>query len=106
MAIEPVADYDAPTLDTLQEAARSNAVITHLQHVEIASARLWREGLWDSGEPKAGGLKNRAGWAKWITRYRSELQAVGLPPEVYLSLEHWEDFLENGYLALHPQDRT
>ncbi len=38
-------------------------------------------------------------WDEWIARNRSGLQAIGLPPEVYLSPEHWEDFLENGYLG-------
>jgi hypothetical protein len=46
----------------------------------------------------------REAWAEWVGRYRPDLQAIGLPPEVYLSGEHWEDFLENGYLEWHPQD--
>jgi hypothetical protein len=41
---------------------------------------------------------------EWIARNRSGLDAIGLPPEVYLSPEHWEDFLENGYLEWHQQD--
>jgi hypothetical protein len=45
-------------------------------------------------------------WTKWIDARRPELQGIGLPPEVYLSLAHWDDFLENGYLELHPEDRT
>jgi hypothetical protein len=43
-------------------------------------------------------------WAEWIARYRQDFQAIGLPPEVYLSAAHWQDFLENGYLEWHPQD--
>ena len=45
-------------------------------------------------------------WTEWIARYRPDLQAIGLPPEVYLSREHWNDFLENGCLEWHPQDSS
>jgi hypothetical protein len=48
--------------------------------------------------------EKRSAWAEWIARYRSDLQALGLPPGVYLSPDHWNDFLENGYLEWHPQD--
>jgi hypothetical protein len=48
--------------------------------------------------------KKRSVWAEWIARYRPDLQAMGLSPEVYLSPEHWNDFLENGYLEWHPPD--
>jgi len=55
---------------------------------------------------KERGRERREAWAEWIARYRPELQAIGLPPEVSLSAAHWEDFLENGYLEWHPQDFT
>ena len=48
--------------------------------------------------------EKRSAWAEWTARYRPDLQAIGLSPEVYLSPEHWEDFLENGYLEWHPRD--
>jgi hypothetical protein len=50
--------------------------------------------------------ESRAKWAEWLSLQRPELQAIGLSPEVYLSAEHWADFLENGYLERHPRDRT
>jgi hypothetical protein len=31
---------------------------------------------------------------------------MGLPPEAYLTWDHWYDFLSNGWLEWHPQDRT
>jgi hypothetical protein len=49
---------------------------------------------------------DRGPWAEWIGLHRPALQALGLPPEVYLSADHWADFLENGYLEWHPQDCT
>jgi hypothetical protein len=57
-------------------------------------------------QPKSRAHEDRVGWAEWISIYRSALRLIGLPPEVYLSAEHWTDFLENGYLEWHPQDRT
>jgi len=54
--------------------------------------------------PRNQDHKQREAWAAWIASSRAVLQVIGLPPEVYLSREHWEDFLENGYLEWHPQD--
>ena len=48
----------------------------------------------------------RQEWEAWISLHRAELQAIGLPAEVYLSAAHWGDFLENGYLEWHPQECT
>jgi hypothetical protein len=45
-------------------------------------------------------------WSDWIDMHRPELRALGLPPEVCLSAQHWLDFLENGHLHWHPQDST
>lgn len=45
-------------------------------------------------------------WADWIDLHRPQLRDIGLPSEVYLSDEHWLDFLENGHLHRHPQDST
>jgi hypothetical protein len=50
--------------------------------------------------------ERREAWAAWVALHRPELQAIGLPPEVHLSADHWEDFLENGHLERHPQDCT
>src|SRR4051794_33853627 len=57
-------------------------------------------------QAKNSGHKRRAAWAEWLALHRPKLQAIGLPPEVWLSPEHWEDFLQNGYLEWHPQDCT
>jgi hypothetical protein len=48
----------------------------------------------------------RQAWSEWVARHRETLRAVGLPPEIYLSEAHWLDFMQNGYLELHPEDRT
>jgi hypothetical protein len=45
-------------------------------------------------------------WIDWIEVHRSVLMDIGLPPEVYLSEAHWKDFLQDGYLELHPEDST
>jgi hypothetical protein len=45
-------------------------------------------------------------WFDWIDRHRNTLRDLGLPPEVYLSQDHWNDFLENGHLHWHRQDST
>jgi len=51
-------------------------------------------------------LNDRGRWRDWIDTYRGELREIGLPPEVYLSREHWLDFLDNGHLHWHPDDST
>ena len=50
--------------------------------------------------------KRRRAWHEWINQNASELQAIGLPPEVYLDLQHWDDFVENGHLHFHPESST
>jgi hypothetical protein len=55
---------------------------------------------------KSRAHEDRETWGEWIDLHRRALGAIGLPPEVYLSADHWSDFLENGYLEWHPQDRT
>jgi hypothetical protein len=57
-------------------------------------------------QAKSRDRDRRDAWQEWIDLHRAELQAIGLPPEVYLSADHWDDFLQNGYLELHPQDCT
>lgn len=53
---------------------------------------------------KSRGHEDREAWSEWLDRVRTQLRAIGLPPEVYLSAAHWNDFLQNGYLEWHPQD--
>jgi hypothetical protein len=55
-------------------------------------------------QPKSSNQHNRDAWADWITGNRPQLHAIGLPPEVYLSAAHWEDFLENGCIEWHAED--
>jgi len=55
---------------------------------------------------KSGAHHDRAAWAQWVSLHRPALRAIGLAPEVYLSANHWADFLENGYLEWHTQDHT
>ncbi len=43
-------------------------------------------------------------WHNWIARHQPTLHAIGLPCDVYMSLEHWLDFLENGHLHWHPEE--
>ena len=50
--------------------------------------------------------RQKQGWIIWIERHRATLKSIGLPPEVYLDLEHWCDFLQNGYLERHPESST
>lgn len=45
-------------------------------------------------------------WHSWIATNCKMLDSVGLPPEVYLSLAHWLDFLENGHLHWHQEDSS
>jgi hypothetical protein len=45
-------------------------------------------------------------WDRWIEQHAARLKSIGLPPEVYLDLRHWEDFLENGHLHFHPESST
>jgi hypothetical protein len=57
-------------------------------------------------QPKSDAHRRQRVWADWIDQHRPALERLGLPPEVYLSDAHWEDFLENGYLEWHPRDST
>ena len=50
--------------------------------------------------------KDHAAWQGWIEQHRSDLRRMGLPAEVYLTLDHWQDFLENGHLHWHEEDTT
>ena len=45
-------------------------------------------------------------WHDWADNHRHTLRAIGLPVDVYMSLEHWLDFLENGHLHWHPDEDT
>lgn len=51
--------------------------------------------------PKSEQSRLQKEWQLWINAHQSTLQEIGLPPEVYLNQEHWEDFLENGHLHWH-----
>jgi hypothetical protein len=57
-------------------------------------------------QPKSDQDQSTEAWDRWIDQHRAKLQAIGLPPEVYLSESHWQDFLENGHLHWHPEDAT
>ena len=35
-------------------------------------------------------------WLEWVASHREELKSIGLPPEVFLSPDHWMWFLEDG----------
>jgi hypothetical protein len=48
----------------------------------------------------------RAARENWLNANRDKLRKMGLPLEVYLSWDHWYDFLENGWLESHPEERT
>jgi hypothetical protein len=50
---------------------------------------------------KADAHQRSADWHRWIGRHRAELVSIGLPPEVYLDVAHWSDFLETGHLHWH-----
>lgn len=54
----------------------------------------------------ANGRKRQQSWYVWIDANARTLKSIGLPPEVYLSLDHWLDFLENGHLHWHLDDST
>lgn len=43
-------------------------------------------------------------WHDWIVTHQATLRAIGLPSDVYLTEEHWLDFLENGHLHWHPDE--
>ena len=55
---------------------------------------------------KIGRQRRQQAWLKWIDHNRNTLQSIGLSPEVYLDIEHWEDFLQNGYVEWHPESYT
>lgn len=52
-------------------------------------------------EKKADRIRQHRAWDQWIEQHRRELSDMGLPPEIYQSLEHWLDFLANGHLHWH-----
>lgn len=45
-------------------------------------------------------------WRDWLARNGPRLKALGFPPEVILSRDHWVDFLENGWLERFPESYT
>jgi len=57
-------------------------------------------------QTKTDERKRQQSWHQWITANGTTLKSIGLPPEVYLSLDHWLDFLENGHLHWHTDDST
>ena len=50
--------------------------------------------------------KRQDAWHEWIADNGTALKSIGLPPEVYLTVDHWMDFLENGHLHWHADDST
>lgn len=42
-------------------------------------------------------------WRQWLAAHAAALTEAGLPPGVTLSESHWNDFLANGYMELHPE---
>jgi hypothetical protein len=42
-------------------------------------------------------------WDAWLAHNANALKAIDLPPALTLSFEHWVDFLQNGYLEMHPE---
>jgi hypothetical protein len=54
-------------------------------------------------QPKSHRDAEQRTWQVWLSRHESALRAAGLPPSVILSESHWTDFLQNGYLELHPE---
>ena len=57
-------------------------------------------------KPKTERHKEHAAWHAWIEQHGSALKSMGLPADVYLTLDHWQDFLENGQLHWHEEDTT
>jgi hypothetical protein len=55
---------------------------------------------------KRNSARERHAWDSWIGLHRRTFVSLGLPAEVYLSADHWNDFLENGYLEWHPEEST
>lgn len=55
-------------------------------------------------QPKSHEHERQEAWRDWLDHARSDLRAIGLPPEVFLSEAHWRDFLTNGYLEKQLQD--
>lgn len=45
-------------------------------------------------------------WQDWLAAHQPTLRSIGLPVDVYLSHEHWLDFLENGHLHWHPEENA
>ena len=43
-------------------------------------------------------------WPEWMETHRKTLKAIGLPCDVYMTAEHWFDFLTNGHLHWHPHE--
>jgi hypothetical protein len=52
-------------------------------------------------QPKVDHQRRSTNWRHWIDKNRTELIAIGLPPEVHLDESHWLDFLENGHMHWH-----
>lgn len=54
-------------------------------------------------QPKSHLDAEQRAWQAWLSRHEPALKAIGLPPSVVQSKEHWTDFLQNGYLEWHPE---
>jgi hypothetical protein len=55
-------------------------------------------------QPKSHRHAEDRAWRAWLSRHRPALKAIGLPPSVTLSEDHWTDFLQNGCIEWrHPE---
>ena len=54
-------------------------------------------------QPKSHRHAQERVWREWLSRHEPALKAIGLPPSVTLTEDHWTDFLQNGYLEWHPE---
>lgn len=55
-------------------------------------------------QPKSDRHVQDRAWREWLSRHGPALKAIGLPPGVTLSEDHWTDFLDNGCVEWrHPE---
>lgn len=57
-------------------------------------------------QPKSRKHAEDRSWREWLAKHEELLRACGLPPELTLTREHWEDFLEYQYLEHHPESNA
>jgi hypothetical protein len=54
-------------------------------------------------QPKSHRQAEHRAWQAWLAEHAPALKAIGLPPSLTLSQDHWTDFLQNGTLDWHPE---